>query len=75
MVFSITYPNGKNDYWQSTPLRYFLDGNHEQLFYYKQSLPDIGEGAKLKVYIWNPEQEDIRIKDLEIYLYEPSKWM
>ena len=70
LVFSISYQDGKESFWQSAPLRFFLRNGYQTPLFYQQYLPYIEEEAILKVYLWNPEQEDIKIRNLEIYLYE-----
>ena len=69
LVFSISYEDKSKNYWHSAPLQYFLNGKQEQDFYFKQSLPDIKKGATLKVYMWNPKMDSIKVKNLMINLY------
>ena len=74
LVFSINYKDESQNYWRSAPLKYFINGSQEQDFYFQQNLPDIKEDAILKVYIWNPEQDKIKVKNLIINLYNQENY-
>jgi len=69
MVFQLDNENGSKLYWASLPFRYFVYADSAQQIYMSQELPPITEETKrLKVYIWNPGNEQMQYKDLRIYL-------
>lgn len=54
--------------WKSAPLRYFTQQDSLARIYIEQSIPITKHESIIKAYIWNPEQEELNIQNLEIHL-------
>jgi uncharacterized membrane protein len=72
IVFSIKYDNG-DSYWSSAPLHFFLKTKQQQSFVYKKTLPRLKDQGVLKVYIWNPKKDAIRVSNFNILLHKIKK--
>jgi uncharacterized membrane protein len=71
MVIQISDKNGNNSYWNGVPLHYFLNTDSVQEVRISYILPQAGpETKELKVYLWNPNLEEFRYKNLKMELGE-----
>ena len=69
LVFEVFDTKNKKISWQSAPLKYFSPFQKAETFRYLQPLNLIpGKGYKLKVYLWNPEHETFKYRNLIICL-------
>jgi hypothetical protein len=69
LVISLSYDDPKKEsIWRSAPLRYFLNPDVPMDFYFLQQLPLTKDKATVKVYIWNPNHEDIDVKNINIFV-------
>lgn len=70
LVCSLSPPKGKSKLWRHIPLSWFTSRQGWNSFIFTPEVnTEMQEGDQLKIHIWNPENEQVFIDDLEIRFY------
>lgn len=71
MLFVVSIEGGEKKFWKAMPLNYFQRNNCWNNFKMEQIIEErqITEKDNVKLYLWNPHQEEVQIDNIRILVY------